>query len=99
MKPSETVSLTREQIDVIWEQANTGGELKSVQLLTGGFSKLIYDLNDRYILRVTFRTSGEEGEAREQAALLRLNHIPGIPQVVGLGTVDAVRPLPYILVT
>jgi aminoglycoside phosphotransferase (APT) family kinase protein len=55
-------------------------------------------LNDRYVVRMT-TADGEARLGRERAALDRLGDLPGVPRVLGAGTVPLDAPAHYLLQT
>jgi len=55
--------------------------------LGGGYSNLVCDLNDRYILRVFFRPGWDRQFAAERATLEALRDVPLVPRVLRAGVV------------
>ncbi|MDB5075067.1 MAG: hypothetical protein JWO42_1246, partial [Chloroflexi bacterium] len=66
---------------------------------TGGYSHLVCDLNDRYILRCSARPESAAGFAREAATLNRLREHAGIARVLGSGRFGPSQDWHYLLVT
>jgi aminoglycoside phosphotransferase (APT) family kinase protein len=66
---------------------------------TGGYSHLVYDLNDRYILRCSAHPESATAFAREAAVLNRLRANEGVARVLGSGSFGPLQDWHYLLVT
>jgi aminoglycoside phosphotransferase (APT) family kinase protein len=68
-------------------------------LHAGGYSHLVYDLNDRYILRCSAGPESAAALAREAATLNRLRAHAGVARVLGSGTFGPSQDWHYLLLT
>jgi hypothetical protein len=99
MIPADAATLTHAQLAHILYTAQIDEPIVSAVRLGGGYSKVIYDINDRYILRISHFVRDGSDIDRERANLSVVLGLPGIPQVLGAGTADIEGGLPYLLVS
>ncbi len=74
------------------------GSVRTFRKLTGGYANLVYEINDRSILRVFFRAGWQANFENECRALAMLRGVPGVPQVIASGILPLEWPCPYLLV-
>lgn len=78
--------LTAELCNLILLAAGIQETTIKCHLLPSGYSpNVIYDVNDRYILRISQAVGSAERFAREKRTLEQIQHVVGVPKVLGIG--------------
>ena len=95
----DTLTLAPAHVAAILADAGLDGPVGPLVRLAGGYSKLVYAVADRYILRVSHYTRDGADLRREAAILDSLRDLPGVPRVLGQGVVPLDGGLPYLLLT
>src|ERR1700722_9876304 len=96
-RPSD--ELVKAQIQLLMENHPSLDQFVSFRKLSGGYANLVYDLNDRYILRVFFRQGWLDNFNEEFAALEKLAATDRIPRVLAHGTLQLEWSCPFLVVS
>jgi aminoglycoside phosphotransferase (APT) family kinase protein len=90
---------TVEAIETVLRSAGIDEPLSRCVTHTGGYSHLVFDLNDRYILRCSTRHESAVHFQREAATLRRLRDLRSVARVIARGAFGPCDTWQYLLLT